>query len=226
MQVTLTEPGGRDGKVLLFGDLAHDTIMKIFTYSEAKKREEQLAWDVLLAPHHCSKHVMYVRENGEDMLKDDVLDAFARHARDGAVIVASSCPSRPADEDGENPPHPRRGPVPQIVDAGNFVCTMQWPSEDQPRPVVFGLDADGRAGSCAARAVELSARAAVEKAASRGRAAGSLAVAAAASAAAGRRRPVHRDRPRTDNGLARSASRTRPSPAGATAAGGHRRFRQ
>jgi hypothetical protein len=29
MQITLKDPSGSDGKVLLLGDLAHDTIMKI-----------------------------------------------------------------------------------------------------------------------------------------------------------------------------------------------------
>ena len=183
MQITLTEPGGRDGKVLLFGDLAHDTIMKIFAYSEAKKREEYLAWDLLLAPHHCSKYVMYVRENGQDMLKDDVLDAFARHARDGAVIVSSSLPIPPADEDGKNPPHRKAADrYRETVDAGNFVCTMQWPSEEEPSPVIFGVDAAG-AGILRGEAVELSARAAVEKAATGPRR--RLAAVAAAASAAG-----------------------------------------
>lgn len=44
MQVTLTDDGGKDGKVLLFGDLAYETIMKIFNYSEEKDREEYLAF--------------------------------------------------------------------------------------------------------------------------------------------------------------------------------------
>ena len=34
LQITLKDPSGSDGRVLLLGDLAHDTIMKIFTYSE------------------------------------------------------------------------------------------------------------------------------------------------------------------------------------------------
>src|SRR5260370_39028554 len=59
LQVTLKDPAGSDGRVLLLGDLAHDTIMKIFTYSQEHQRECRLAGDVLLAPHHCSKHVMY-----------------------------------------------------------------------------------------------------------------------------------------------------------------------
>ncbi|TMQ92072.1 hypothetical protein ETD83_28180 [Actinomadura soli] len=34
--------------------------MKIFTYSEEHEREHSLEWDVLLAPHHCSKKVMFL----------------------------------------------------------------------------------------------------------------------------------------------------------------------
>ncbi len=49
--------------MLLFGDLAHDTIMKIFDYSEYYDREQYLSWDLLLAPHHCSKRVMYQKDS-------------------------------------------------------------------------------------------------------------------------------------------------------------------
>ena len=183
MQVTLTEDGGRDGKMLLFGDLAHDTIMKIFAYSEANKREKYLEWDLLLAPHHCSKKVMYVREDGKDVRKDDVLEAFGRHARDGAVIVSSSCPIPAADVDGNNPPHRMAADrYREIVDAGNFLCTMEWPSKDEPSPVMFGVDAAG-ARILSDDVVELSARAAFEKAAAGPRR--RLAAVAAAASAAG-----------------------------------------
>jgi hypothetical protein len=182
MQVTLTEDGGQDGKMLLFGDLAHDTIMKIFDYSEANKRENYLEWDLLLAPHHCSKKVMYVREDGKDVLKNDVLDAFERHARDGAVIVSSSCPIPAKDMDGNNPPHRKAADrYREIVDSGNLLCTMEWPSKDDPSPVVFGVDASG-AQIVSDNVVELSAKAAVEEAAARPRRR-LTAVAAAASAA-------------------------------------------
>jgi hypothetical protein len=183
MQVTLTEDGGQDGKMLLFGDLAHDTIMKIFTYSEYYKREQYLEWNLLLAPHHCSKKVMYVREDGEDALKDDVLNAFARHARDGAVIVSSSGPIPARDVDGNNPPHRKAADrYREIVDAGNFVCTMEWPSEADPAPVMFGVDAGG-ARILTGDVVELSARAMLEKAAAGPRR--RLAAVAAAASAAG-----------------------------------------
>lgn len=125
LQVTLRDDSGADGRVLLFGDLAHDTIMKIFGYSEEHNREDRLAWDVLLAPHHCSKHVMYV--GGE--LQQDVLDAFERHARPNAVIVASSDPVPRRNETGDNPPHATaKARYLQILDsADQFFCTQEWP---------------------------------------------------------------------------------------------------
>jgi hypothetical protein len=184
IQVTLTGDGGRDGKMLLFGDLAHDTIMKIFTYSEEKKREQYLEWDLLLAPHHCSKKVMYVREDGREVRKDDVLEAFGRHAREGGVIVSSSCPVPAWDENGKNPPHRKAADrYREIIDAGNFLCTMEWPSKEAPAPVTFGVDAAGARILRADVVVELSTRAVLEKAAAAGPRRRLAAMAAAASAA-------------------------------------------
>ena len=142
LQVTLTEDGGKNGKVLLFGDLAYETIMKIFDYSEAADRAEYLEWDVLLAPHHCSKKVMYVRENNEDVFKPDIMEAFERHAREGAVVVASSGVIPEKDKDGANPPH--RMAKERYEDyADRFICTMEWPSIEDPSPVVLGVDDTG-----------------------------------------------------------------------------------
>jgi hypothetical protein len=144
MQVTLTDDSGTDGKLLLFGDLAHDTIMKIFDYSEYHDRSAHLEWDLLLAPHHCSKTVMYTRQDGKDVLQPDVLDKFEEHARDGAVVVSSSAVIPATDVDGMNPPHRKAANrYNEIIEAGKFLCTMEWPSKEDPSPVVLGVDATG-----------------------------------------------------------------------------------
>ncbi len=143
MQVTLTDESGVDGKVLLFGDLAHDTIMKIFNYSEYYDREQYLEWDLLLAPHHCSKRVMYKKDaEGAEVLQQDVLDAFERNARLGAAIVASSAIFPTIDVDGHNPPH-RMAADRYAEIADELICTMSWMDELAPSPVVFGVDAFG-----------------------------------------------------------------------------------
>jgi hypothetical protein len=143
MQVTLTDESGIDGKVLLFGDLAHDTIMKIFKYSEDHGREEYLEWDLLLAPHHCSKKVMYKKdENGSEVLQLDVLDAFEKHARFNAAVVSSSGVFPNVDEDGMNPPHKMAADRYREI-AEEVICTMSWIDEGRPSPVVFGVDSAG-----------------------------------------------------------------------------------
>lgn len=142
MQVTLTDESGASGKVLLFGDLAYETIKKIFDYSTEHDREEYLEYDLLLSPHHCSKKVMYVREDGVDVLKIDILEAFEKHARTDATVIASSAIIPATDTDGANPPH--RKAADRYEDyVGRLICTMEWPSADDPSPVVFGVDATG-----------------------------------------------------------------------------------
>lgn len=143
MQITLTDEAGVNGKVLLFGDLAHDTIMKIFNYSEYKHREQYLEWDLLLAPHHCSKKVMYEPdENGVDQLQMDILNAFERNARPGAVVVSSSAVFPSSDVAGANPPHRMAADRYEEI-ADDLICTMAWGDEATPSPVVFGVDAVG-----------------------------------------------------------------------------------
>lgn len=143
MQITLTDPSGTDGKLLLFGDLSHDTIRKIFDYSEYHDRSQYLAWNLLLAPHHCSKKVMYVPDaQGKDSLQMDVMNAFQRYGRDGAAIVSSSGVIPSSDVAGANPPHRKAANrYMEIVD--DFICTMEWGSEQEPSPVIFGVDAEG-----------------------------------------------------------------------------------
>ena len=123
-------------------------------------------------------------------LQQDILDAFERHARGGAFIVASSMPVPARNDPGDNPPHAMaKARYQQIVDAGRFVCTGEWPDADQPRPVVFGLGADGltlldpAALDDGERALSLAAKAALESAGPDGAVAGVLIMLAIAAAA-------------------------------------------
>ena len=162
MQITLTHPSGTDGKLLLFGDLSHDTIMKIFDYSEYYDRSHYLVWNLLLAPHHCSKRVMYVTdEQDTEVFQTDVMSAFQRHGRDGAAIVSSSAVIPSGDSPGANPPH-RQAADRYMEITDEFVCTMEWGSEQQPSPVVFGIDASG-AGVLPLATAEKASLAAVDK---------------------------------------------------------------
>jgi beta-lactamase superfamily II metal-dependent hydrolase len=142
LQITLKGDAGEEGHVLLLGDLAYETIKKIFEYSEAADRPERLAWEVLLAPHHCSKKVMYVSEDGEEVLKQDVLDLLEAHASESSVVVVSSCDFPETNKLGDNPPHIiARDRYEEI--AGEVICMGEYPEADAPRPLVFVLGDDG-----------------------------------------------------------------------------------
>jgi len=69
LQVTLRS-GDAAGRAFLLGDLCYPTVKRIFDMSDT----EDLEWDVFLAPHHCSKSVMYWKEEDEEeeSLRQDI----------------------------------------------------------------------------------------------------------------------------------------------------------
>jgi beta-lactamase superfamily II metal-dependent hydrolase len=131
-------------RALLLGDLSHDTIMKIFDYSETHDREDKLEWDLLLAPHHCSKKVMYIREGDQDVLHEDVLDALERHGSDDSIVISSSAEFRATDKPGDNPPHLIARDR-YMERANDFICTGEYPTPSAPQPVVLAIGPDGLA---------------------------------------------------------------------------------
>ncbi|MYS19873.1 hypothetical protein GA0115240_11446 [Streptomyces sp. DvalAA-14] len=133
--------GGTTGRLLLLGDLAYVTIKKIFDFSEFHNRTDRVEWDVLLSPHHCSKKVMYAPgEDGTEELKQDILDQLAAHASPDARVIASSRPFRDKDEKGHNPPHLLARDAYEAITAYPVLCTGEYPTAEEPRPVVFALE--------------------------------------------------------------------------------------
>jgi beta-lactamase superfamily II metal-dependent hydrolase len=138
LQITLIGDDGEEGHVLLLGDLAYETIKKIFEYSEGADRAERLTWEVLLAPHHCSKKVMYECQDGKDVLRQDVLDLLERHASEEAVVVVSSCEFPHSDKSGANPPHLKARDRYEEI-ASEVICVSEYPDVEAPRPLLFVL---------------------------------------------------------------------------------------
>ena len=140
-QITLNR-GAATGRALLLGDLCYPTVKKIFQRSEEEGNEDRLEWNVFLAPHHCSKSVMYWQEEGEadKTLKQDVLDMIEAAARPSGYIVASSQPVPASNQAGDNPPHAKaKARYEELVEAGHFLCTMEHGGEASPEPIVFWL---------------------------------------------------------------------------------------
>ena len=130
------------GGVILFGDHKYPMMRKIFDVTKEHGNEENLRWQVLLAPHHCSKSVMYQTEDGKLVLKQDMLDDLEAYQVGAGYVVASANCIPASNEDGDNPPHALAKKRYQEIAAG-FLCTHDDGGHAEPlRFSVNGSDID------------------------------------------------------------------------------------
>ena len=139
-QITLYNGDGA-GRALLMGDLSYPVIRRIFDRSD----DSTLAWNVLLAPHHCSKSVMYWQEEGDDdeVLKTDIVRDLGDAALAPGYVVSSSEPVPPHNRPGDNPPHAKAKRQYRRIVPNEFICTHEHLDEDNPEPVVFEVSESG-----------------------------------------------------------------------------------
>ena len=140
LQVTLTHEK-MHAKALLLGDLCYPTISRIFGVSKSGDIE----WNVLLAPHHCSKSVMYWRDNGdkEEILKQALLNTIEGASRKPGHVVASCEPIPSKNSENDNPPHAKAKNRYEEIVPNEFLCTQEYPDCSSPEPIVFCLDEGG-----------------------------------------------------------------------------------
>lgn len=122
MQVVLGSDPALGG-VLLFGDHKYPTMRKIIDVTRAHDNEDFLKWQVLLAPHHCSKSVMYQEEDGETVLKQDMLDDLEALQAGAGIIISSSVRIPSSNSSGDNPPHALAKARYEEIAKGGFLCT-------------------------------------------------------------------------------------------------------
>ncbi len=143
LNVVLWE-GEKYGQIFFFGDREYQSIKAIFETTEGNKENRPyLYWNVMLCSHHCSKSIMYWKDNGEDEEKyrADIMKYFEDYNRDGEGHIISSSHSQFTDKDGDNPPHKKaRNRYERIVKPGHFICTHEFPDKKNPLPVVFTVD--------------------------------------------------------------------------------------
>lgn len=146
MQITLygnCEEGdeAEDMKMLLLGDLKYPILKKIFDRSDSSNLE----WNILLAPHHCSKSAMYHKDSDEkdEVLQQDIIDAIEEASLEKSYIISSSNEIPASNDDGDNPPHAIAKERYEEMDIEEFICTQENVDSDNPDPVIFSLDDDG-----------------------------------------------------------------------------------
>ena len=139
-QVSLYNGNGA-GRALLMGDLSYPVIRRIIDRSEPAT----VRWNVLLAPHHCSKSVMYWKDDGEDneTLKHDIIRDLGNAALDPGYVVSSSDPVPAKDDSGSNPPHAKAKVQYERIVPNEFICTHEHPDEKNPEPIIFKVSLNG-----------------------------------------------------------------------------------
>ena len=129
---------------LFFGDLAYPTLRRVFDESKTNANLAKLKWNVLLAPHHCSKKAMYEKDDkGNDVLKQDILDDFNSGQYKGSCIVSSSSPIPGLNSAGDNPPHAKAKNRYQEIVSGSFLCTGEYSTPEKMRPIIFTVTSKG-----------------------------------------------------------------------------------
>ena len=131
MQIVLGDDP-KEGGLLLFGDLKYPTLRRIFDASKEAGNEESLAWQVMLAPHHCSKSVMYQDEDGTEVKKQDLLDDIDAAQVGEGIIISSSEEIPSSNKKGDNPPHAKAKARYEEIAGGVFLCTHEDGEEGEP----------------------------------------------------------------------------------------------
>jgi len=143
LHVTMKD-SGIEKRFLLLGDLEHSTIEAIFERSIASGNEDRLEWDVLVAPHHCSRHAVRTQteDEWEDWVDAPAADYFRQYQRPDAVILVSSDGNyTPPSTKGANPPHFDACAVYEgMVGKTSLYNTHDEANGEDSYPVSIGLD--------------------------------------------------------------------------------------
>jgi hypothetical protein len=133
MKITVYD-GAAAGRAIIFGDLHHETLKRVFDQGDA----DSLEWNIFLAPHHCSDSAMFVEPEGggERVLDTKIMGRFESAGTSPTYVVSSSTAFPSANKHADNPPHIRaRDEYEKIT--GHFECTGEWPNAEEPEPMVF-----------------------------------------------------------------------------------------
>lgn len=132
--------GGEEHAALAFfgGDATHTVWGNIL---DRTSDEENLRWDLFLAPHHCSWTYFGDTPYEDNQEPSEKSLKMLSKKREGAYVI-SSC--KPVNEDDDNPPHQAAKELYQEeVGEDRFLVTSEEPDEEQPQPLVFTMSKNG-----------------------------------------------------------------------------------
>jgi len=130
---------GEEGAALAF--FGGDTGCAIWEEIIEKSKASTLAWDLFLAPHHCSWTFFSELSSEENTPSERILSFLEEGKREGAIVVASS---KPIKDDDDNPPHYNAAILyKEKVGKDRFFCTSEYPTEEKPEALYFRMTKNG-----------------------------------------------------------------------------------
>ncbi|MGV8149997.1 MAG: hypothetical protein ACLKAN_13450 [Alkaliphilus sp.] len=125
------------GIVILSGDASCYNWKRVLRQNELK----DLAFDIFLAPHHCSWYFFSEESYDENPEPDSEIVKLIKNGRGDCYIIAFC---KKITDDDDTPPHYQAAQLyKEIVGEDNFICTSEYPDEESPKPLIFSFTEKG-----------------------------------------------------------------------------------
>lgn len=122
-------------RVFLAGDTEWRIIEEIM---DKTSDDNNLKWDLLEAPHHCS--YKFFADDREDDPNQKSLD-FLDKSESNAFVISSS---KVVKQNSDNPPCQKaKNRYTDRVGKSNFLCTSGTSEDEADKPIIFEIDNDG-----------------------------------------------------------------------------------
>jgi len=135
----------RKTKLILSADVGYETIESIVRVTQYHGNDKRLEWDINNVPHHSSYNSLGPEKGDEETKPTESLKwLYEDQGLYGGILVSTSCPI--PKEDTAQPPHRQTAAYYKRVAkhlGGQFIVTMEHPSEDKPKPLVLEIGGKG-----------------------------------------------------------------------------------
>lgn len=125
-------------------DAEHEAWSDIVNITKRKKRQDRLIWDIFGISHHCSYTALGPEKGKEKTVPVDNVKYLFNLGGDKSYIISSSEPI--PDKDSIMPPHKQAAAYyEEVADnkSGDFLVTMEKPTVNNPKPLVFDITDKG-----------------------------------------------------------------------------------
>lgn len=136
--------GSRTVKAMFGADAEYEAWADIVNITKKRERQGRLVWDIFGISHHCSYTALGSEKGKKKTEPVDEVEYLFSLGGDKCYIISSSEPI--PDKDSKMPPHKQAAAYyEEVADekTGDFLVTMEKPTENKPKPLVFDITDKG-----------------------------------------------------------------------------------